>query len=773
MKKQARFLASRLTVVALLSVLYGCQNLPLKLDSSTSTTSDSAIEVSTEGTEDSDKKYEEKEYTLFYDQGDHLKELVSAGAYPAALSLFNAHYDFFLGNSVLTGKNRIEQYDSQLSQLADYLNNEILAPKISAAKLALSEFSQQPVPSAQWESMKKALNEAERAVRDYRSNSLLEIEKFISDELKQLEAEIVQYTSATKGAAVTAFSDYIKGNGKDFFEVYPVDVDDAMVLSKASDAVRSHIKSSSIDNIENFINEYEAWLDTDTQKWIGKQYVSKYVAVKRESGVNELASVMEAAVKAAELGISPEEIEGLKISFIEVTSKTLLKEGQVEFPATIEMDLPIGISKADVGDIFADTEDSDYIIVFDVALSSVNRRVKKREKSGSKFLSGTKSVPNNAYTAKQMEVQGIQMQIQTTLNQPCYGSSPLACSIGNAIAAGLHKAALKTAQRELLETPQMLDEPIHKSYKYSHSKMDVRRNLTANYYVINNKTKSYFKDTFDISETRKFNLAYDVKDEDINRSELLKKYDSEESVSKYEESGMSVKISQLLQHYLENMGEEVALKDEGEFRAAIMYDKNEALTAYKERTYDARPLNDHRFDHVVVIYNPTGSLGSGFYVTPDLVLTNYHVIDGAKYVEMKLYNGHETFGKVVKSDVRLDLALVKVQEKGKPVQFYDKNSLDLGSTTEAIGHPKGLEFTVTRGVISAVRRKESIFDTGGKEVLFVQTDTAINPGNSGGPLFLGDYVIGVNDNKLVDVGTEGLGFAIHHSEVETFLSEGF
>jgi S1-C subfamily serine protease len=149
------------------------------------------------------------------------------------------------------------------------------------------------------------------------------------------------------------------------------------------------------------------------------------------------------------------------------------------------------------------------------------------------------------------------------------------------------------------------------------------------------------------------------------------------------------------------------------------------------------------------------------------------VIEGGKYAEMKLYNGHETFGKVVKSDVRLDLALIKVQEKGKPVQFYDENSLDLGATTEAIGHPKGLEFTVTRGVISAIRKKESIFDTGGKEVLFVQTDTAINPGNSGGPLFLDNMVIGVNDNKLVDIGTEGLGFAIHHSEIQEFLKEDF
>lgn len=183
-------------------------------------------------------------------------------------------------------------------------------------------------------------------------------------------------------------------------------------------------------------------------------------------------------------------------------------------------------------------------------------------------------------------------------------------------------------------------------------------------------------------------------------------------------------------------------------------------------------VNDPRFDSVVVILNPKGALGTGFFVTPDLVMTNYHVVEGVKFVEMKLYNGTETFGKVVKSDVRLDLALVKVQTRGTPVKFFEGNTLDLGSTVEAIGHPKGLTLTITRGVVSAVRKKKSVFAVGGKDVMFVQTDAAINPGNSGGPLFLNEKVIAVNNNKLAG-GSEGLGFSIHYSEVAEFMKESF
>ena len=167
-------------------------------------------------------------------------------------------------------------------------------------------------------------------------------------------------------------------------------------------------------------------------------------------------------------------------------------------------------------------------------------------------------------------------------------------------------------------------------------------------------------------------------------------------------------------------------------------------------------------------------LGTGAVVDANerLILTNYHVIEGAQFVEMKLYNGMETFGKVIKSDVRLDLALVKVQTRGNPLPFFEENTLDLGATVEAIGHPKGLTFTITRGIVSALRKKKSIYAVGGKEVMFVQTDAAINPGNSGGPLFLNKKVIGVNNNKLA-AGSEGLGFAVHYSELRAFMKESF
>ena len=153
----------------------------------------------------------------------------------------------------------------------------------------------------------------------------------------------------------------------------------------------------------------------------------------------------------------------------------------------------------------------------------------------------------------------------------------------------------------------------------------------------------------------------------------------------------------------------------------------------------------------------------------DLILTNEHVVEKGAFVELKRYDGVETFGKVIATDPRRDLALVRIQARGNPVRFFSGQTLPLGKTVTAIGHPKGLEFSVTKGIISAVRPMQSVRMPGADRVLFVQTDTAINPGNSGGPLFLKGKVVGVNTWKLARTEIEGLNFSIHYSEVIAFL----
>ena len=154
------------------------------------------------------------------------------------------------------------------------------------------------------------------------------------------------------------------------------------------------------------------------------------------------------------------------------------------------------------------------------------------------------------------------------------------------------------------------------------------------------------------------------------------------------------------------------------------------------------------------------SLGSGFIISADgYVLTNAHVINAADEVIVKLSDKREFKAKIVGSDRRTDVALLKIDASGLPkVAIGDANQLKVGEWVAAIGSPFGLENTMTAGIVSAKGRalpQENF-------VPFIQTDVAINPGNSGGPLFnLKGEVVGINSQIYSrSGGSMGLSFAI-------------
>jgi len=156
----------------------------------------------------------------------------------------------------------------------------------------------------------------------------------------------------------------------------------------------------------------------------------------------------------------------------------------------------------------------------------------------------------------------------------------------------------------------------------------------------------------------------------------------------------------------------------------------------------------------------SSGMGSGFIISSDgFVLTNNHVVEGADEVIVRLHDRRELRAKVVGTDPRSDVALLKVEANGLPaVVVGNSDDLEVGEWVLAIGSPFGFDFSVTAGIVSATGRalpNESY-------VPFIQTDVAINPGNSGGPLFnLKGEVIGINSQIYSRTGSfMGLSFAI-------------
>lgn len=153
-------------------------------------------------------------------------------------------------------------------------------------------------------------------------------------------------------------------------------------------------------------------------------------------------------------------------------------------------------------------------------------------------------------------------------------------------------------------------------------------------------------------------------------------------------------------------------------------------------------------------------LGSGFIVSPDgIILTNAHVVANADEVTVRLTDRREFKAKVLGSDKRTDVAVLKVDAKDLPtVRVGSSENARVGEWVVAIGAPFGLDNTVTSGIISAKGRTLP----GDSYVPFLQTDAAVNPGNSGGPLFnLRGEVIGINSQIFSrSGGFQGLAFAV-------------
>lgn len=154
------------------------------------------------------------------------------------------------------------------------------------------------------------------------------------------------------------------------------------------------------------------------------------------------------------------------------------------------------------------------------------------------------------------------------------------------------------------------------------------------------------------------------------------------------------------------------------------------------------------------------SLGSGFILSKDgYVITNHHVVKGADEIIVRLQDRRELVAKVVGSDARSDVALLKIEAADLPtVRLSQSDSLKVGEWVLAIGSPFGFEHSVTAGIVSAKGRSLP----SDNYVPFIQTDVAINPGNSGGPLFnLNGEVVGVNSQIYSRTGGfMGLSFAI-------------
>jgi len=448
----------------------------------------------------------------------------------------------------------------------------------------------------------------------------------------------------------------------------------------------------------------------------------------------------------ASLAMAASFTQETRFVFAEATSQTLLKSGQIDFATAITLNQNIEAIQQSFDTAIAPpaTGEPRYAIIMDVFEAQASRRVLSLKTVPSTVFLGFQSAP-----------------LSVTIDDPARS------------AQGFDNLSTNTAPQNLYgTTAQAVGRPIVLNYAYKKAEIQARRRMSARVYLVDRVRRTYIKTIVDAAEEKRFKVAYRVSYHDPHRKGIKANFDTEAELDRYERLEMLIDLSSLLTDFKNKAHEAKSFTNALALRRVIRAEQTQTLAKLEANKFDARPLNDPRFDSVVAIYTGPGTLGSGFYVTPNVVMTNWHVADGQRFVEMKAYDGLETFGTVLGYDARLDIALIKVERRGRPVKFYTGRTLNPGTEVEAIGHPYGHEFSITRGVVSAIRKHPSINlprHAGGKDVLFIQTDTPINPGNSGGPLFVGHRVVGMNTWGRTNA--DGLNFSIHYSELLNFINE--
>lgn len=159
------------------------------------------------------------------------------------------------------------------------------------------------------------------------------------------------------------------------------------------------------------------------------------------------------------------------------------------------------------------------------------------------------------------------------------------------------------------------------------------------------------------------------------------------------------------------------------------------------------------------------------------IVTNNHVVEGAKDLKVRLSTGETVDGTLIGKDALTDIAVLKIKGKYniKPIAFADSSKIRIGDTVYAIGNPLGVELSgsVTEGIVSAKERTMKVETSAGESsVKAIQTDAAINPGNSGGALINNQgQLIGINTLKISADTVEGLGFAIPSNDVSVLIDK--
>jgi len=669
-------------------------------------------------------------------------------------------------------KSKAPKLDFWYYKIAEAYNQEFFqALGLHSMNLRLA-MEKPEIPIEAWKDIRIDHQAMDQAIKEYNDFALLKDERFRAHEVNDLNELSQTINTRFLGSLTSSFARYLNSSiTDDFVSIYPIS---------------SIIKEKDIwhENLQEALNRSAGYDDlkldfrfSSAVRLLKDEDLGKYIESIIKFEKKKLTWLIFASTfdQMRSMGVTDGTLNNLFAKYVDVA----IVESPDQEGVCVFSDFALVNKTRQNPQEFVEYLSKNkkrFNIIVAGCQPKVDREVTDKKEIDSKFLSGYHLELNPDFDVAQTNVEIARqnyanaMREQQRFEAQNTGAAGLAGAFAGAAVGfqlGAAQGQLQNAYTRLQNTPRQLRVPDYTDYVFTQSEVTLSKKLNFSVFCMQNDISTILEFTDNRSSKGTFRIAYNVNPKDTRLYAIKGECQEERAIELSEKEPFRLSLAEISKTFT---GNPATVNQEVFYAKIVESGQKPADDGQKINHSLTKPMKDARMKSVVVVQNPKGSLGTGFFVSKNLILTNQHVIEGTRFPEVKFLSGETVVAKVVKIDLGLDLALIQCNKTGDPLEFLEDNP-ESGTSVDAIGHPKGLTFSLTRGIISAVRYIANPLVPGSRKMLVIQTDTPINPGNSGGPLLVGDKVIGINSQKLSGPGLEGLGFALHASEIKAFLAE--
>ncbi len=413
-----------------------------------------------------------------------------------------------------------------------------------------------------------------------------------------------------------------------------------------------------------------------------------------------------------------------------------------------------------------------------------SREITAKKNETSKYVSGQRERFNPSYSVAQSRVSNAQSNLaQARANDARRKSQSsnctagiLACAFAEALLNETNEAEreYEAALKNLSNTPSVIIEDIHTEYLVEKLDIQASKKQTLNALLIDFDRSVVRRKSYPLEESKKFTVINsEVAPTDINKRKLNSGTSKEKEVDSWMKSNINVE-NNYKEILIELIDEKpTSMSSSNLFKFAKNIAINSSFSSNQNNAQlskDVKNIGDKEYivEDSILIVDTLDGMGTGFYITNNLVLTNQHVVEDSEFVNLKSFDGRTFTGSVLDTDIATDLALLRVNNAGVPLSLESNCSVRRRQEVFTVGHPIGYTYSTTRGIVSSIRVMPNPFYSAVGSKQYIQMDAAISSGNSGGPLFNSkEQVIGVNTWGRTD--GQSLNFAVHCNEVKKFL----